>query len=256
MTLIDIVSDLLRRADLPGDDSGWVQASEIAAWPQGTIEVLEASGLVLPAPILDSVSCEDCDEPHAERVLLLESATAPGRPFIPCPAHGRVFLDRERLRQWRCEPRSVAQKLAQRLETGTTPRELVAGRCWSLGLAQLPSGTRPSFLIRSASWPDAPELLARKLPTGSNTILFLLASEGPPRWRVSGSWIPLVDILRVGNGQLRFDFSAVVSERSQLMDAPGPYALRRRGKLWDVVYQDQAATISHLIGLLYLAQLL
>lgn len=252
MTLIDIVNDLLRRADLPGDGSAWVQANEMTAWPQGTLEVLEASGLVLAAPMLDRVSCDECDEPHVERVLVLESATSPARPFIPCPANGRVFLERDRLRQWRCDCHAVAQRLTQLLETGTTPREVIAGRCWSLGVARLSGGARPSFLIRGACWPDAGALFERKLASGSNAILFLLGSEGPPLWRVPGSWIPLVDTLRVEKDQLLFDISAVVADGH----AASPYALQRRGKLWDLVYEQRAETIPHRVGFLYLAQLL
>ena len=247
MTPINVISDLLRRADLPGDGSVWIGASETAAWPRGTLGVRERAGLVSPAATLSALSCEECDEPHAEHVLFQESASGPGRPFIPCPANGRVFLEPEALRRWRFDCHTVAKRLAAALETGRTPREVVAGRCWSLGPSK---DARPSFLIRGARWPNARAAFEGRLAGGSNAMLYLLASDGPPPWHASGDWIPLIETLRIESDEIHFDFSAIASDRDV------PCTLRRRGSLWNVVYQGKAEVIPHRIGLLYLAQLL
>ncbi len=254
MTLIDIVNDLLRRADLAGDAPRVVLANEASLWPAGAVDSLEEAGFLLRSSALDRVSCEECDEPHSERVLFLESGGLPPRPFIPCPNNGRVFLEPSSLWQWRVDPGTIAKKLGVALQTEATPAEVIRGRSWSLGLASPPTGPRPAYLLRGACWPDAISVFDRNLPREPTAVLFVLSQESPS-WSPPGNWLPLGHAMRLEGTELHFDFSGLA------LGGPGqaintPYSLRRRGKLWELVYDNQLETIPHRVRMLYLAHLL
>ena len=82
MTLIDIATELLLRADLPGDTPKLVLGDETQSWPEGVVRSLTELGLLEPTGPLSRVSCTECDEPHSETVTFCEDG-AP--PYIYCP---------------------------------------------------------------------------------------------------------------------------------------------------------------------------
>src|SRR5687768_14530414 len=68
VTPLDVVRDLLDRLDLRGDGSAVVSFDEVATWPTGLVDALEAAGLLRRGPPLEVFECPECLEPHSERV--------------------------------------------------------------------------------------------------------------------------------------------------------------------------------------------
>ena len=255
MNLIGVIADLFSWVDVVGDESKWVLADDVDLWAPGTVEALQAAGVLRRGSALTRVSCDECVEPHEEVVLF--SSHRPQRPFIPCPSNGRVFLEPGGLLRWSVSARATAACLASALGTGVTPAEIISARCWSLGNCHLPGFKGPAFLLRGAFWPDARDTFAGRLPLTPRPLLFTLSPAVQPEWSSPGCWLCASHVIREGTeGQLEFDLSGLELELDKTAIGPPQYALQRQTKLWTVTFDGRSATLPGRVGFLYLAQLL
>ncbi len=241
MTLIDIATELLIRADLPGDTPKLVLGDETQSWPEGAVRSLAELGLLEPTGSQSRVSCTECDEPHSETVTFGEDG-APA--YIYCPLNGRVELDAILLKRWRISIEGIAAQLVRVLETGRTPREAMRGRHWSLGSSQ----GLEVHLLRGVGWPDAPALFA---PSGGRKqALFVVLSEDVPQW-LAGRVCSLPAMLREQDARL----SVEIPEFGRLETLPG-YALVKSGQHWTATWTGVSKTVRNYVGLAYLSHLL
>ena len=250
MTLLDIAADLLLRADQPGDAAKLVLGEEGRGWPEATVESLVSNGLLEPYGVLRRFSCTECDEPHSE-VVHLGNAPEQSKPFIYCPANGRVELEPWLLQRWRITLRSVATRLAEALSTGMTPREIVRGRHWTLGTSANLNALEV-HLIRGVGWPDAPACFS-SLASRGDSVIFTL-TDSVPDWVPRGRGYTVRSLVRAQNGSLVLEApSPEVMNQSVAGDA---YALVRSGRHWSVTWRGETKTLNHYVGLTYIAQLL
>ena len=250
MILLDIAADLLLRADQPGDAAKLVLGEEGRRWPEGAVEALANISLIEPYGAAPHFSCTECDEPHSE-VVHFRNTPEQSKPFIYCPANGRVELEPWLLQRWRITLRSVAEQLAKTLSTGMTPREIVRGRHWTLGTSANLNSLEV-HLIRGAGWPDAPARFS-SLASRGDSVIFTL-TDSVPDWVPRGRGYTVRSLVRAQNGSL-----VLVAPSPEVLNqsvAGDAYALVRSGRHWSVTWRGETKTLNHYVGLTYIAQLL
>ena len=85
---------------------------EVKLWPSASFDSLVASGLLQPAQPMTSFECDGCEENCTNMPVVVYPALEdkPGRAFINCVERddiGRIRVNFDRLRQWRCTAEAV-----------------------------------------------------------------------------------------------------------------------------------------------------
>ena len=206
--IIAALRDLFPRADVVGAEVKWVLSDEAMSWSPSVVHTLESLGILRKWPPLDSISCDECDEPHTETVLY--SDQQPPRPFIPCASNGRIFIEPARLLRWSFSAGAIASWIADIMRTGAMPVEIIESRCWSLGVSTLPSVRGPVFLLPGSAWPDARKVFAEKLPRTPRLVVLTLSPAAQPEWNSRSQWICVSQLISENAaGRVEVDASLV-----------------------------------------------
>ncbi|MDD2706727.1 MAG: hypothetical protein PHV34_01855 [Verrucomicrobiae bacterium] len=194
--MFDPLSVILSRFDareprFSGDD--------VAAWRKGMVEYLAKCGLLREVEPATSVICDACADRHVEEVVMIKKP--PGsipRFYIHCPENGRVFVSKERLRQWEINFFGLAKGLARALDLAGSVEEIVLERIWFLGRTTLAAQSRELFLACGLTWEDACDVLGKSSRiNAAKSALVLVAGEVPPASVWNGEALPIVAVKTV-----------------------------------------------------------
>jgi hypothetical protein len=188
---------------------------EMASWPTGVFEALTKVGLLREGRTASRVTCDACGESHVQEVTPVRYRDGTVRFFIRCPEHGRVEVDRSDLLQWSVDFKSIVQFLAAELATEGDVQERVPRRVWQIGRAALAGRSRPVWMGRGLSWPNA-STLSGFLPAGKSPVLLVLG--GAPRAGVLSlppdSVVSLGQVLTLSGGEFDLDKRAIEDQLS------------------------------------------
>lgn len=190
MTGQGVLETLLARLNAAGGGAVFLMASELAEWPRSAVAALTASGLVRPASIARSITCEGCEEFCTMPVTWLDSASGPAS-YVACdrPADmGLIPVAPDRLDRWQATGDAVARILGEALHT-------------------LP---RPGIVLPSGSW----EIGAWRRPRRAE---FVLVSGEQLAIEVAGHRVVVADVLFLEGRRLRVE----IEHLGHLVDSPG-----------------------------------
>ena len=250
MTALDVLIELLQRADLRGGELKYVGHVEVSHWLSEVFECIDTTGLLSVTSDAELTFCHECLEPHLEQVVYTTDAAGASLPAIRCPTHGRVFIDRADLKRWRLDLGAFAGALAWSL--GGKTRELLQGRCWSLGSLALGQAVVSLYLVRGASWPDGPETFETTCRLSTGAAVFHLGLQTAGRLPTTVRWTPLSEALRLEANQIVFRPDLALASTGRLSE----YSIRRTGKLWQLTFAGESGMVPDRLGLSYISQLL
>ncbi|MDP1766071.1 MAG: hypothetical protein Q8K83_04125 [Methylotenera sp.] len=186
---LQVVLDRVCSADLvKGAFFFW---DEVSDWPVGTLELLKVNGLLKPAQPMKTIVCDGCEENCDMPVAIyLAQESIPGRAFIQCDKRddmGRVSVNLDRMKQWRCTIDAVCGFIASSLGLRRSDKKVAIANLWEIGVAK--GAKRSQMLCLQAS--GSLELVA------------------------GGNKLPLIDVIEYRDGAYSLDDSLVM----QLVDA-------------------------------------
>lgn len=180
-------------ARLSDGEEMFLSAFDVAPWPDGDLDGLMAAGLLREGPQVETITCDGCEEYCVQPVHVRPGLD--GRSpsiLVVCDRRediGRVHIQPEKLRQWRCGLDLLAGTLARLLGIVETPERISTG-LWRLGRADLPGLGRECFLAGKDGFDRT------SVPRGG--VVFLAAPTGE-------HGIPLPSLLRLNRGGLALD---------------------------------------------------
>jgi hypothetical protein len=245
MNRVDVLWDLLERADWPGKTPGQVTWRDVDVWEHGTIEWLQGLGLIREVAAADVAACNECLDVHIERVHHRRRPGGELLASIPCPVNGEVRLDSDTLRRWQIDLPGFAAKLARDcLETGRV-REVIHQRCWQLGVRD----GKATFLVRGPLWPDAAVVFSGASTFPRNSRLLHLSQLSPSFKPNATEWYPLSQVFQTDD--LRLDLDSIDD-----LEEPA-FEMQRVGRIWILRFETgRAAPVPDLKGFSYLRILL
>lgn len=259
----DLLSVVLERADAL--EPRFV-ADEVMRWPEGAERELLEAGIIRRDDTATTVVCDACGEGHAEDVATIVSP--PGsqpRSYIHCPDAGRVMVPPERLFQWVIDTRDIATAVSRALSLTGAMEEIVPGRLWSLGIAQLGGRSREVFLARGLSWADGAGIVGKCGRLNSGQPAVFVASSEPPQniWKGDPPIIVSLGIVaRLVQDCLVFDLDLLEGYFARpMIGLSDRYSKDKRifqnqGKTWFVAYEGIPKSVGHSVGMTYICQLL
>lgn len=164
---------------------------EVNSWPIDTLALLKENGLLKPAPPMNTIVCEGCEENCAMPVVVYPAQeNKPARAFIECDKRddiGRVRVNVNRMTQWRCTMDSVCSFIASSLVLRRSDKKISVADLWEIGVAK---GLKRSQMLC--------------LQAGGSLVLV-----------AGGNKLPLIDLIEYRDGAYSLDSLLV----RQLVDA-------------------------------------
>ena len=113
---------------------------EVNAWPVGTLELLKENGLLKPAPPMNTIVCDGCEESCDMPVVIYPAQeNRPARAFVECDKRddiGRVMVNVDRMTQWRCTIDAVCNFIASSLALRRSDKKIAIADLWEIGVAK------------------------------------------------------------------------------------------------------------------------
>lgn len=131
MVLLDVLGELLERADAPGEEADHFLVDDLGEYPEEHLAALVTSGLLVPGTPARTVSCPACSDEHWEEPEAMPGADPPG--FIRCGRFGPQAIEPAQLERQCIDFTCLANHLAELLEAGRSNAPLIPGRLWRLG---------------------------------------------------------------------------------------------------------------------------
>ena len=131
MTLLDVLGELLERADAPGEEADHFLVDDLEEYPEEHLAALSTLGLLVPGTPARTVLCPACSDEHWEEPERMPGAHAPW--FIRCGRFGPQAIEPAQRERRRFDFTALANHLAALLEDGHTSDPLIPGRLWRLG---------------------------------------------------------------------------------------------------------------------------
>lgn len=166
-------------------------SDELAYWPKGALDSLEAQGLLIKTEPAKIVECQGCEEYCLMPVHVVSNETiGRSKAFIVCDKRddvGRVSVELARLRQWKLTGHTLALKLIEMLGFELDPMEKQRGKAWELGILK-GKVNRPHLVLN--------------IENGASLIV------GPQE-------VPLLDVLDFKKGKLFLDVDELMRMADQ-----------------------------------------
>ena len=159
MTLLDVLGELLERADAPDEEADHFLVDDLWEYPEEHLAALSRSGLLVSGTPARTVLCPACSDEHWE-----EPEPMPGthsRWFIRCGRFGPQAIEPEQLERQRFDFTGLANHMADLLQEGRSSAPLHPGRLWRLGEVLVGGASGHVYLMRGITWKDGPHLLER-----------------------------------------------------------------------------------------------
>lgn len=207
--------DLIRQFWLRCEEPEPVFSAEELRWATpGEVDLIRARGLLAEAANATWVTCDTCDDSHAEDVVWVRNSESGClSPFIPCPEAGGAPVDPERLRRWAVDLDLAARLIRQQLGLFGQLAPLVPGRVWALGRRHLAGRFRDFFFVCGAARPDAHLLWERCRHIEDAPAPVVLVPTRPPiadAWRAKGATVlRLSDVAGISEAGLDLDFDYI-----------------------------------------------
>jgi hypothetical protein len=259
----DLLSVALERADAL--EPRFV-ADEVMQWPEGAERELLEAGIIRRDDTATTVVCDACGEGHVEDVeIIVSPPRSSPRAYIHCPVVGRVMVPAERLLQWIIDTRDLAIAVSRALGLTGVKEEIVPGRLWTLGIAQLGGRPREVFLARGLSWGDGADIVGKCGRVTSGQPAVFVASSEPPQniWNGDPPIIVSLGIVaRLVQGCLVLDLDLLEGYFARpMIGLSDRYPKDKRifqnqGKTWLVVYDGIPKSVGHSGGMTYICELL
>ena len=157
MTLLDVLGELLERADAPGEETDHFLVDDLEEYPEEHLTALATFGLLVPGTPARTVLCPACSDEHWEEPEPMPGAHAPW--FIRCGRFGPQAIEPAQLERQRLDFTGLANHLAALLEEGRSSVPLLPGRLWRLGEVMAGAASGNVYLMRGITWQDGPQLL-------------------------------------------------------------------------------------------------
>ena len=114
--------------------------NEVKDWPSGTLDILVTSGLLQQAQPMTTIECDGCEERCSNKPVVVYPAQEekPGRAFIVCDEledMGRIMVNFDRMRQWRCSTDAVCRFVATSLGLRRSDKRAASNDLWEIGIA-------------------------------------------------------------------------------------------------------------------------
>jgi hypothetical protein len=138
------------------------RADEIGRWPKGVHQQLVEVGLLREGPRAKCIRYEGCGEGCFVEPELIEAPGGTSHVAFWCwkdECGGMIILEPDCLKTWEVCLDRFAQAVAASAKFVGSIMELVPGRIWLLGACPTGGGILDVFLIRGATWDDAPTVL-------------------------------------------------------------------------------------------------
>jgi hypothetical protein len=211
---------------------------QVASWPAGVRERLEAAGILRQARSATHVVCPACDEGHVEEVVHRTDHDGTVRYFIRCPEALRVEVPARLLLQWTIDFGALAGVIASGMALKGRVGVLFPSRLWRLGKTPWPEAHREVLFARGLSWPDGRQVASRTGPGGRAIVLVADRVPPPDVWPGrEPALVPLAGMARLADGRAELDLAemaVLVSDHDDVLEAAGQVALdgkRRRAIL-------------------------
>ena len=159
MTLLDVLGELLERADAPDEEANHFLVDDLGEYPEEHLAALSTFGLLVPGTPAFTVLCPACSDEHWEEPERMPGAHAPW--FIRCGRFGPQAIEPAQLERRRFDFTGLANHLAALLEEGRSSAPLHPGRLWRLGEVLVGGASGHVYLMRGITWKDGPHLLER-----------------------------------------------------------------------------------------------
>ena len=157
MTLLDVLGELLERADAPGEEADHFLVDDLEEYPEEHLTALSSSGLLVPGTPASTVLCPACSDEHWEEPEPMPGGHA--RWFIRCGRFGPQAIEPAQLERQRFDFTGLANHLAALLEDGRSSVPLIPERLWRLGEVMMGATSGDVYLMRGIAWIDGPHLL-------------------------------------------------------------------------------------------------
>ena len=157
MTLLDVLGELLERADAPGEEADHFLVDDLGEYPEEHLAALSSSGLLVPGSPACTVLCPACSDEHWEEPEPMPGAHS--RWFIRCGRFGPQAIEPAQLERQRFDFTGLANRLAALLGDGRSSVPLIPERLWRLGEVMMGGTSGDVYLMRGIAWIDGPHLL-------------------------------------------------------------------------------------------------
>lgn len=241
-------------------------ADEVMRWPEGVERELLEAGIIRRDDNATTVVCDACCEGHVEDVVTIVSPPgSPPRAYIYCPDAGQVMVPAERLLQWIIDTRDLAIAVSRALSLTGAIKEIVPGRLWTLGIAQLGARSREVFLARGLSWADGADIVGKCSRLTCNHPAVFVASSEPPHSIWDGDppvIVPLGIVASLVRNCFVLDLDLLEGYYARPMIGPSDCypkdkrIFQNQGKTWLVVYDGILKSVGHSGGMTYICHLL
>ena len=104
-----------------GDGNAVIGYDTVVEWGEGVVEALVTHGLLKPTSAAQSIVCQGCEEQCFSDVVVRSAKSGTVDAFVVCEVPekrtemGLVSVRAERLQQWQCDNRVLAQFVARKL---------------------------------------------------------------------------------------------------------------------------------------------
>ena len=170
--------------------------SALQDWPAEAFQRLRALGLLQPAASATVAPCPHCADGHCEEVVCLRHAGGAAQHFIHCPAHLRVPVSVDSLRQWTIQFPQLVILLAKAISAIGHIKELIPNMLWRLGKVQWKEAKREVLFARFTS--EGRTLVVKRVETYARPIVFV-ADAMPTDLPWQRKWPSLVSLSHIAD---------------------------------------------------------